>query len=546
MTTAPEETASAAPSAAAGGIVPFERYPNLAALFRRFLEGLPEFFPDPPTLEAAVGRAKEILGTRARTSAEAFLLRGERSRQAADDLAAGRAVAVVAGHQVGLFTGPLYTVTKAFDTVRVAREISARGVPAVPVFWALTDDHDLEEIARTAKPGRDKPEILILEGADRANRRPVGDLPLPERVGELLDGFAADSRSPEASEVLERMRKRYAAGTTYGRAFRESLLDLVGDELLVLDPSHESLRPAAAELFRAILEKRDVVRSALQDVSKRIERAGFPLPVPFRPDVFPFFTVSEGERRRPEDPAADAEKIARGEAWASSDVLTRPLLKSWLLPVAATVLGPAEIAYHAQSLVLFPIFDRKPPVLLPRSFLIPIGPPERRVMEALGISRDALLEPASEVAPVDVPGSVALGKTAADAERDLAALEPELAALDPTLVGALETTRRKIAYQIEQLGERMRKAMERKDETATARRRRLDSMLLPDGAPAERLYPPLVPILAYGPEALEAIRAASQGSTKGAAVVELGARTPEQEPKPAPPTAGAKGGPDGR
>lgn len=535
------------------GLIPFDRYPNLPAIFLRFLGGLPELFPDPPTQDAAVTRAKELLGTRARTSPEAFRYRGDRGRQSVEDLAAGRAVAVVAGHQVGLFTGPLYTITKAFDAIRVAREISARGVPAVPVFWALTDDHDLEEIARTAKPGREKPDVLILEGADRANRRPVGTLPLPERVGELLDGFAADSRSPEASEILERMRKRYTAGATYGDAFQESILDLAGDELLVLDPSHESLRPATAELFRAILEKRDAVRSALQDVAKRIEQSGFPLPVAFRPEVFPFFTVSGGERRRPEDPAADAEKITRGEAWASSDVLTRPLLKSWLLPVAATVLGPAEIAYHAQSLVLFPILGLKPPILLPRSFLIPIGPPERRLMESLGISRDTLLQPASAAALADVPGAAALAKAAADAERDLAALEPELAALDPTLVGALETTRRKIAYQIEQLGERMRKAVERKDETAVARRRRLDTMLLPEGAPAERLYPPLVPILAYGPEALDAIRDAARGSTKGAAIVELGAPTSgvpetetEAEPEPAQPSAGSKVGADGR
>jgi bacillithiol biosynthesis cysteine-adding enzyme BshC len=509
----------------ASTILPFDRYPGLPALFRRFLEGMPELYADPPTLDAAERRGRELSGHKARTPVEAYLFRGEKARRSVEDLAAGRAVAVVAGHQVGLFTGPLFTLTKAFDTLRVARELSARGVAAVPVFWALTDDHDLEEIARTARPGREKPELFTLEGADRSNRRPVGSLPLPEKVGEILDAFAADSRSPEASALLERMRARYAAGTTYGRAFQESLLDLAGDELVILDPSHASLRPATAELFRAILEKREAVRAALQDASARIEAAGFPLPVVFRPEVFPFFAVTGdgAERRRPEDPAGALEAFGRGEAWASSDVLTRPLLKSWLLPCAATILGPAEIAYHAQSLALFPLFDLKPPVLLPRSFLVPIGPPERRAMEALGISKDSLLRPDGGKSDVEVPGSAALSRAAQDAERDLAALEPELSALDPTLVGALETTRRKVAYQIEQLGERMRKAAERKDETAVARRKRLQTLLLPEGSPAERLYPPLVPVLAYGPGALDVIRAASNGSLEGAEIVDLGA-----------------------
>ena len=109
---------------------------------------------------------------------------------------------------------------------------------------------------------------------------------------EIGEAFAGDARSPEASELLERIRRRYAPGTTYADAFRESLLDLAGDELLVLDPSHPSLRPVAAELFRAILEKRDAVREALGEVSARIEKAGFELPVSFRPEVFPFFSVN--------------------------------------------------------------------------------------------------------------------------------------------------------------------------------------------------------------------------------------------------------------
>jgi bacillithiol biosynthesis cysteine-adding enzyme BshC len=505
--------------------VPLDRYPGLSPIFRRFLAGLPEFYPDPPSLDTAASRGRALLGTPARAPAAAFRSRGDAAKQSAEDLAAGRAVAVCAGHQVGLFTGPLFTLTKAFDVLRVARELRSRGVPAVPVFWALTDDHDLEEIARTSKPGREGPEVFVLEGADRANRRPVGALPLPERVSEILDAFAPDARGPEAEELLARMRRRYLPGTSYGEAFAEALLDLAGDELLILDPSHETLRTPTADLFRTAVERRDRIQETLAQAARRLEEAGLPVPVPFRPEVFPFFLIEGGERRRVDDPEEAGRRIARGEAWASTDVLTRPLLKSWLMPTAATVLGPAEIAYHAQSLALFPVFDLKPPVLLPRSFLIPIGPPERRAMEALHIPHDSLLVPAREAAPAEVPGSSALAQMARDADRGLATLEPELRALDPTLVGSLETSRRKVAYQLEQLAERMKKAVDRKDDVSNARRRRLDTMLLPQGAPAERLYPPLVSLLAYGPSALHAIRAASQGSPEGAAIVELGTET---------------------
>ncbi|HEY6148606.1 MAG TPA: bacillithiol biosynthesis BshC, partial [Thermoanaerobaculia bacterium] len=102
-------------------------------------------------------------------------------------------------------------------------------------------------------------------------------------------------------------------------------------------------------------------------------------------------------------------------------------------------------------------------------------------------------------------------------------LEPSLTALDPTLAGALENTRKKVAYQFEQLAEKMKKAAERKDEVSNQRRKRLDTMLLPQGVPAERLYPPLVPMLAYGPAALGAIRKAAVGSLEGAVVADVGA-----------------------
>src|ERR1700704_927171 len=47
-------------------------------------------------------------------------------------------VAVVTGQQVGLFSGPAYTIYKAIAAAHVARQLTARGIPAVPVFWLAT------------------------------------------------------------------------------------------------------------------------------------------------------------------------------------------------------------------------------------------------------------------------------------------------------------------------------------------------------------------------------------------------------------------------
>jgi bacillithiol biosynthesis cysteine-adding enzyme BshC len=512
------------------GAIPFELYPGLSPLFLEFLRGCPEFYPDRPTPEASVARGKSLLGRPARIPAGAFRARVPEARSLAADLAAGRAVAVLAGHQVGLFTGPLFTVTKAFDAIRMARHLSESGVPAAPVFWALTDDHDLAEIARTARPEKEEPQILILEGADRSNRRPVGSIPLPERIREIVEAFRPDARAPESEEILEAFVRRYAPGIPYGEAFIESLFDLVGEEpLLVLDPAGQALRRAAADFFLEAARREREVRGALQDVTLRLERAGKEVPAAFRPEVFPFFRVEDGERRRIDDLERSVREVSSGATWASTDVLTRPVFKSFLLPAAVSVLGGAEIAYHAQALALYPVFGLDPPVLLPRSHLVPLGPPERRIAEVLGIEPSRLLQPLPPLETPEVCEARDLSGIAAEVEARMEALEPGLRSLDPSLAGALETARRKVSYQLEQLALRIRKAAERKDETASKRRRRLETMLLPAGIPAERLYPPLVPLLAYGHEALTAIREAAACSIEGAQIVALGADRPAEK-----------------
>ncbi len=507
-------------------IIPFERYAGMDPLFLEFVRRRPQWYPDPPTVDAAASRARELLGTAARVPARVFRCRGAEAGKMAQELASGRAVAVLAGHQVGLFTGPLFTLLKAFDAVRVAREITARGVPAVPVFYALTDDHDLEEVAKTARPGADAAEILILEGADRANRQPVGTLPIPEKVREVLESFRQDARAPDAAETLESFARRYAPGTTYADAFIEMLLDLVDEPLLVLDPLSPEALAAAADLFRAAAGRRDAIEKTLAESDARLRRESRSVPAPHRPGVFPFFAIDGAGRRRIENVDRALEDVSSGRASVSADVLSRPLLKSFLIPAAATILGPSEIAYHAQSLPLFSIFALAPPVLLTRSHVVWMGPPERRAAEALGVApEDLLAEP--PVAAPHLPQADRLGEIARAADADLGALEPGLKDLDPTLAGALETTRRKVAYQIAQLEEKMKKAAERKDETNAKRRQRLAIMVRPQGAASDRLYPPLVPMLAYGRAALASLRAAATGSTEGVAVADLGAASEE-------------------
>lgn len=506
--------------------IPLEKYPGLPSLFLDFARGGSRFHPDPPTIDAAVARGRELLARRDahRLPSSAFRYRVPAGRRAADDLASGRAVAVLTGHQVGFLTGPLFTFVKSLDAVAFAREISRRGVPAVPVFWALTDDHDLEEIAKTAKPGPEGPVRFVLEGADRSNRAPVGKLPIPEGVGRILEAFRADARGPDATSVIDAFANRYAAGRTYGDAFVETLFDLLGDDpLLVLDPLSPDVLDAARRIFLSAAGNRDAIARALESGAEAVERSGHRPPVEYRTELFPFFTIEDGVRRRVHADEIDGtvERVESGRAQVSADVLTRPVLKSVVLPAALSVLGPSEIAYHAQSLPLFPLFDAPRPVLVPRTLIVLRGPAERRAQEALGVRDEDLLTPGAAKGAVEAPQAERVEEILRRLERELASLSEELAGLDPTLVGALETARRKSAYQLEQLTERIRKAAERKDEVAMQRRKRVETMVLPGGDAAERVYPPLVFILAWGSGVLDTLRRAAGRGVSDVTIIDV-------------------------
>ena len=334
--------------------------------------------------------------------------------------------------------------------------------------------------------------MIVVDGADRSNRRPVGALPVPARAREILEAFRAAAKAPDADEILGLFARNYAEGRTYADAFIDTLLDLVDPEpLLVLDPEHESLRAPMADFFALAVERRERLAAAWRGAAEKLEKLGKPVPVPYRADVFPFFLIEGGERRRVTDPVEALRRVRAGSARPSTDVLTRPVLKSFLMPTAAAVLGPAEIAYHAESIPLFEVFDLAPPVLLPRSHLVLLGPPERRLVEALGIPREDLLLERPAAAVPEVPQAESVGALSDALLAGLAGLAPALEQLDPSLSNALETTRQKAAFPLQQLQERIRKAAERRTTTTQNREKKLETYLRPQGTAAERLYPPL-------------------------------------------------------
>src|SRR5208282_1547769 len=103
-------------------------------------------------------------------------------------LSAPGTFAIVTGQQVGLFSGPAFTLYKALTTVRLAHSLSDQGIPCVPVFWLATEDHDLDEVAQAATLDEEYNLLALHDtGVRPSPRSPVGEVRHTAEISAALD-----------------------------------------------------------------------------------------------------------------------------------------------------------------------------------------------------------------------------------------------------------------------------------------------------------------------------------------------------------------------
>ena len=494
--------------------IPLAALPGIPRLALGHATGEPDvtgFLGSRATRERVAGRARDVLAAFAPRAGAAPGL---------EPLAAGRRAAVVAGQQVGLLTGPLLTAVKALAAAQLARDLAAAGVDAAPVFWCASEDHDLVEVTRLTLPGVDGPvEAGPDPGPLARNRRPVGALPIEVDVAALLEQARAAAGALADDESLAALSRAHA-GATYRDAFVASLSWLLDEpDLLFADAARTAEKPVLVPLAARIVREHGEVRRLLAARAAELAAAGYPPQVVSEEGALPLFAIERGERLllRERDGAferkgrdgerlAAAEVVARfesGEWLPSFSALTRPLATSLLYPVAAAVLGPAEVAYWAQMLPLFAWAGIVPPVLVSRPMAAPVTEHERRALGKLGLGLADLF---SGVEPLlSARGATREEGLLADlaAVRDaalsgLSGLAPRLAAVEAGLGKNLEATRENVRFALDKLAERTRAAAGRANDAEARQIRRLATALAPGGRPAERVYGPLPWLLRHG------------------------------------------------
>jgi uncharacterized protein YllA (UPF0747 family) len=176
----------------------------------------------------------------------------------------------------------------------------------------------------------------------------------------------------------------------------------------------------------------------------------------------------------------------------STDVLTRPLLQSWLFPVLIQMGGPSEIAYFAQVDPLFAVFQLPAPVFRARPTLTLVERRSEQLMQEHRVSFEDLLGDVEQVVnrvlaetfPERIEGRFEDFRKAL--EDKFNHLNDEVISFDPTLKGMAEQTRGKVDFLLKGLEAKVFAAHKKKGQETRERIYRLNNSLYPQHMLQER------------------------------------------------------------
>jgi len=537
----------------------FDRIPHTTKLFTDFLYNynkVARFYPDyGRSAVPLAAHAREIGTGRFDRDGVADALERINRRAGSSDLTFQNidvlrrpgSVAVVTGQQAGLFTGPLYTVLKALTTIKLARCLKDQGIEAVPVFWVASEDHDFDEVNHCKIIDTDgRLKEIRYDGCGHGQDLPVGHIELCEGIDQKIAELAGCLPNSEfVVDIKKDLSDSYRAKIGFAEAFSSLMARLFkAYGVVLLDPLDDGLKEIAAPIYVAALEKSAEIAEALTRKSAELVGAGYHAQVHVSEDMVPLFIMDEGRRvaltRRDDrfyvkgaDRSYSREELIETARKCSTcfspNVTLRPVVQDFLLPTAAYIGGPAEIAYFAQIRAVYETLDRPLPCVLPRASMTIVEGRHQKTMKKHSLNLadffDGLHPAISKVVErsLDRETSGIFAETEGNLTSQLDRLEQALRSTDATLVASVKLAREKILHQIEHLRTRFVHSSAKRDEAAYRQVERACTTLFPEKNLQERELNIYYFLSRYGPKLMDELYEATEIGFSNHKLVYIGA-----------------------
>jgi len=435
-------------------------------------------------------------------------------------------LAIVTGQQIGMCTGPLYTIYKAVTAIKLAEELSAQ-IPEynfVPVFWVEGEDHDFGEINKinliTVEGQIEKVEYLYGGKPFERNPGAVGSLTIDSYAEKFLDEVQSKLQETEfKSQLFASLRGHYRAGATLGKAFTGLMNQLFEDSGLVfLNPNDAELKKLLKPVFSKEIAE---VTKTSQIVIERSAKLEEHYHAQIKAKSLNLFMFHKGGRYLIEPRENDFSLkgtrqffskeelnniVENSPELISPNVVLRPICQDTLLPTAVYVGGPSEIAYFAQLQPVYEFFGLQMPIVYPRASVTILEEKIKTILEKYQID---VTEVWSDIDPLLIRIAEQVSEVKVDGlfehlqnriKEAIAESRFGIQQIDTTLSGAIDSTLARFESQLGVLKEKTQAAQQRRQDVTLKQIQRVAANIFPNANFQEREFNVVYYLNKYGPD----------------------------------------------
>lgn len=418
---------------------------------------------------------------------------------ALDLLKSDNTFTITTGHQVCLFTGPLYFFYKIISAINTCTQLKERYSESdfIPVFWMATEDHDFEEANHFFLPSC---KIEWESGQGGAVGR-MNTVAMDEVARELKNKIGIGYSS---GELIDLFTKAYIKHKNIGDATRYLVHNLFGDHgVLVIDGDDAKLKALAIPAFEKEITEHPA-QKAMVKTNKALTDSGYNLQIKSH-DINLFYLEDQFRERIEKTEDGDYRIVNSSRTFSESEILDdlrkhpekfspnvtlRPLYQEIILPNLAYIGGGGELAYWFQLKGVFEAFEVPFPVLMLRNSVMIIPEQTKKNMDGLGIDIMDVFRDAQEL-----EDELVLAQTTEtlelDSERErLEALfldiENRLRKIEPHLEQSVRSGYARSEHVLKSLEKKMMRAERRKQEVLVNRLHQVRESLVPRNGLQER------------------------------------------------------------
>ncbi len=405
-----------------------------------------------------------------------------------ESLGDSKTFTVVTGHQLNIFTGPLYFIYKIVTVINACRELK-KLYPAnrfVPVYWMASEDHDYEEIKSFRLYGQKYIWETNQQGA-------VGKFNTKE-LRALLSTLPGD---------VSVFADAYSKNDLLSDAVRHYVNKLFGDQgLVVIDADdHELKKLLQPVMVSDIIDHKPF--EIVEATNRKLATLGFHAQV--NPREINFFYLEQNLRSRIEKKGWDyivvdtdikfsedaiRKLIATEPEKFSPNVILRPLYQELILPNLAYVGGPAELVYWLELKGVFDHFNTPFPMLMPRNFAMVIDAPLSRKLGKTGLEIADFFNDKNYLFNHWVVNhsdhELSLGEALKNASLLLKDIEARCNRIDATLAPMVKAEATRIQHALEKIEKKMLRAEKRRHTDKLRQIEFIKDELFPNGSLQER------------------------------------------------------------